>query len=179
MTRGVITCLLVLLTSVIHQFQGAGQAQSRKPHQTPTEEAIPPGLAQSVRSVLYSIYAGDAATYQRFIVSEPDSNNLLVTEHHTAQQLKELRREVDAIQPRQVSPFTVDGLELNPAGGSRYPRGAKAIYMTQFRDAILAIPVVSTVSGKVHVGNTPISAPYGPTISIAPHWAPVGCCSAE
>jgi len=93
---------------------------------------------------MYAIYSNDVAAYQKCIVPEPHSNDLLSTNKRLdAGELKKLRAEVDEMQLRQVSPFTIDGQEVRP----KYPIGTKATYMSQFRGYLVVIPVVNTESG--------------------------------
>jgi len=105
------------------------------------------GIEHTIKAFLYSLYSGDSSEYQKHILPEPGSNELIGAERLTAQQLEDLRREVDAIQLRQVSPIAADGRELGATPGGGYPVGAKTIYMTGFRGSAIAIPVVYTESG--------------------------------
>src|SRR5262249_8519517 len=107
------------------------------------------GIETAIKSLIYAIYSKDVASLQKCIVHEPRSNDLLQsTKQLNPAELKKLRAEVDAMDLRQVSPFTSDGHEVRP----KYPLGTKTTYMSQFRGILLVIPVVNTPNGwKVDV----------------------------
>jgi hypothetical protein len=140
-------CFLAILVLVVSQSLSANPAAFRGAHQSKTEPGTPPGIERSIRAFLYALYSGDSTEYQKWILPEPGSNELIGTQHFTAQQLEDLRRQVSAIQLRQVSPFTADGKEVGAVSGSNYPVGTKTNYMTEFRGSLIAIPVVNTESG--------------------------------
>jgi hypothetical protein len=140
-------CFLAILVLVVSQSPSANPRAFRGAHQSKTEPGTPPGIERSIKAFLYAVYSGDSAEYQKLILPEPGSNELIATEHLTAQQLEDLRREVNAIQLRQVSPFTAAGKEVGAASGSLYPVATKTSYMTEFRGSLIVIPVVNTESG--------------------------------
>ena len=106
-----------------------------------------PQVQRAIKEFLFATYSGDAAEYQKWIIPEPGSDELIDRQNRSAQELKRLRAEADSIQLQQVSPFIADG---NPVSGSlpdHLPIGTKAAYMTSFRGTLIVIPVVYTKTG--------------------------------
>ena len=122
-----------ILILVISQSLSANPAAFRGAQQSKTQPVTPPELERSIKGFLYALYSGDSSDYQKWILPEPGSNDLIGAQHLTAQQLEDLRREVNAIQLRQASQFTADGKEVGAVSGSNYPVGTKTSYMTEFR----------------------------------------------
>jgi hypothetical protein len=143
-----IVCVLVLLgapTSLlpVRTVAFCSTVQSVRGH------SQNPEIDTAIRTLIYAIYSRDVASFQKCIVPEARSNDLIETVKRLSPvELKKLRAEVDAMEFRQLSPFTNDGQEVRP----RYPLGTKTTYMSQFRGTLLVIPVVYTQSGwKVDV----------------------------
>jgi hypothetical protein len=105
------------------------------------------GAEQAVKAFLLALYSNDFVAYQKTIVPEPDSNDLLGKAPITPEELKSLRQEVDSISLTQSSPFVADGNELDPRKASQFPLGTRTTFVTGFHGSLLAIPVVLTQSG--------------------------------
>src|SRR5215467_4932704 len=139
-----IAGILIFLGASTYCFEPAPAAAFCSTVQSAADRAQSPGIQATIKSLMYAMYSNDVATYQKCIVPEPHSNDLLNADKRLdAGELKKLRAEVDEMQMRQVSPFTIDGQEVKP----KYPIGTKTTYMAQFRGYLMAIPVVNTESG--------------------------------
>lgn len=111
-----------------------------------------PEIERAIRAFLVALYSGDAAEYQKWILPEPGSNDLLSARRPTVSELDDLRKEAESNRPQQVSPFVFQGNELTIISGDRYPIGTKTTFMTGFRGTLVAVPMVYTESGwKVDV----------------------------
>lgn len=97
---------------------------------------------QAVRAFMYAMYANDSADYERRIVPELRSSILLGRKHLSADELRALRRDIDALQLYRDQPFTLGGRPVAGSDESRFPEGTKTAYRTEFRGNHLAIPVV-------------------------------------
>jgi hypothetical protein len=140
-------CMIGILACAVCLSPEAKPAAFRWPLQSKKEDASRPAIEQLIKALLHALVSGDSAEYQKQILPEPGSDELIVTKHLTARQLEDLRRDVEAIRLRQVSPFVIDGREVGAAPDSGYPVGTRAIYSTAFRGSAIAIPVVYTGSG--------------------------------
>jgi hypothetical protein len=143
--------VLAIITSLA-SLSPLAKSAIRPALQTDKEAASPPGLERAIKGFLYALYSSDAVEYQKWILPEPGSNELIAAQRLAPTELEELRREVEGIQLRQTSPFVVDGKESSGAPDGRHPVGTKITYMTGFRGSAIAIPVVFAESGwKVDV----------------------------
>lgn len=140
-------CLLAILVCAVCLSPQAKPAAFPRALQSGKESPSLTGIERSIKAFLYALYSGDSAEYQKWILPEPGSNELVGAQRLTALQFEDLRREVDAIQLSQVSGFVVDGKELSATPASGYPVGTKSTFMTGFRGAAIAIPVVYAESG--------------------------------
>ena len=109
------------------------------------------GPEQVVRDFMYALYANDTAGLEKQILPEAGSTALIGSQQLTPEQLDKLRKDVDRLTLRQVSPPTVDGTPVANASVP-LPVGTKIIYSAAYRGVPLAIPVQRTESGwKVDV----------------------------
>jgi hypothetical protein len=137
-------------------FTGAPQAQSgsasNTPSQTGKDSSLRPDIKQVIRAFLIALYSADAAEYQKWILPEAGSNDLLSFRKPTGSELDDLRKEAASTSLQQVSPFVFEGNELTTTTDRRYPIGTKTTFMTGFRGTVIAIPMVYAESGwKVDV----------------------------
>jgi hypothetical protein len=112
----------------------------------PAKATEPNDPKRAVRSFLFALYSNDVAAYQKTIIPEPGSNDLLNKDPMTPEQLKELRHDAETVELRQSTPFVADGKDFT-SGNADYPVGTRTTYTTGFRGSLLAIPVVYTESG--------------------------------
>jgi hypothetical protein len=140
-------CILATLAFVVCQPPPAEPAAVRWPVQSKKEDSSRPAIERVIRAVLFAIVSGDSAEYQKQILPEPGSDELIVAKQLSPLQLADLRRDVDEIRLRQASPFMTDGKEAGAAPGVGYPVGTRVIYTSAFRGSAFAIPVVYTESG--------------------------------
>jgi len=118
--------------------------QSRKDPQS--------SINRTIKEFLFATYSGNTAEYQKWILPEAGSDELITKRDYSDQELKDLRAEADSVNPQQVSPFTLNGNSIGDVSGEGFPAGTKAIYLSSFRGTLLAIPVVCTNTGwKVDV----------------------------
>ena len=97
---------------------------------------------QAVRAAMYAMYANDSADFGRRIVPELRSAILLGRKHFSVDELRALRREVDALELHRDQPFTIGGRPVAGSDESRFPEGTKTVYRTSVRGTNVAIPVV-------------------------------------
>jgi len=133
------------------------------PHQLPTcfasthvqagkDSSHQPDIERAIRGFLIALYSGDAAEYQKWILPEPGSNDLLSSRQPTETELLDLRKEAESTRLQQVAPFVFEGSELTIISGNRHPIGTKTTFMTGFRGTVVAIPMINTETGwKVDV----------------------------
>ena len=106
---------------------------------------------QALRDFMYALYANDTADFQKRILPEPDSGVLIGRQTFTPEQLDKLRKDINALQLRQMSPPSLDGVPL-PGSSDPLPIGTKIIYLTQFRGVVVAAPMQRSENGwKVDV----------------------------
>jgi len=111
-----------------------------------------PDPEKSVKAFMYALYANDKLEYQKWILPEPGSDELIGPKQFNNEQLEELRRETDAVRLKQVSRFTLDGKDVDRKTHAESPVGTKTAYWTDFRGRPLDIRVVLAESGwKVDV----------------------------
>ncbi len=91
------------------------------------------GPEQAARDFLYALYANDAADFQRRIVPEPNSELMVGRQTFTSEQLEKLKKEIGGLPLHLASPVSADG--------------TKAIYFTQLRGVVMAIPMQRSESG--------------------------------
>src|SRR5512144_544404 len=152
MTVQCAASLLAILAWAACQPPVARCIAYREALQSKTKPTTPPGITRSIRGFLYATYSGDFKEYQTWILPEAGSNALIRRQTLSAQQLNDLRREVDGIELRQVSPFLMDGREASTVDGGNFPVGTKTTYMTSFRGSAIVIPVIYSDAGwKVDV----------------------------
>jgi hypothetical protein len=140
----VIVSLLSVEPSLAGVIARTGALQSKREPQSQVERTI--------KDFLFATYSGNADEYQKLILPEPGSDELLDRRTHSVKELKDVRIEADSIQLRQVSPFILDGNPLSSVPDNAFPTGTKTIYLTSFRGTLIVIPVVNTKTGwKVDV----------------------------
>ncbi len=140
-------CLVAILAFVVGQSPPAEPVPIRWPVQSKREDSSRQAIERVIRALLFAIVSGDSAEYQKQILPEPGSDELIVARQLSSQQLADLRRDVDEIRLRQTSPFMADGQEAGAAPGVGYPVGTRVIFTTAFRGSAFAIPVAYTESG--------------------------------
>lgn len=151
MTVQCAASVLAILAWATLQPPVARPTAHRGAHQSTFQPTTPAGIARSIRGFLYATYSGDFKEYRNWILPEEGSSALVGKQTLTAKQLNDLRREVDEIEFRQVSPFVADGREASTADGG-FRVGTKTTYMTGFRGSRIVIPVVYSDTGwKVDV----------------------------
>jgi hypothetical protein len=106
-----------------------------------------PQVERAIKEFLFATYSGNAVEYQKWIIPEPGSDELINRRNRSPEELKELRAEADSIQLRQVSPFIADGNPLSSSSPEDLPIGTKTTYVTSFRGTLIVIPVVHTKTG--------------------------------
>jgi hypothetical protein len=144
-------CILAIVSCLsIDSFVGVGAYFSAFQSYRETEAGSQ--IDRTIKAFLFATYSGNLAEYQKLIMPEPGSYELVDKRHLSAQEVKDLRSEADSIQLRQVSPFIVDGNPLSSIPDGGFPAGTKTIFMTTFRGTLIVIPVVFTKAGwKVDV----------------------------
>lgn len=124
-------------------------AITKAPHQSAANNAA---AVQAVKTFLYALFAGDAVEFEKAIIPEPGSGELLRKKPGSAQEIAAVKRDAELVCLRQVCPFLLGGKQVGAASGSKYFAGTKTIYTTQFRETFLVIPVACTETGwKVDV----------------------------
>ena len=109
-------------------------------------------VERTIKEFLFATYSGNLAEYQKWIIPEPGSDEIIDRRDRSAEELKELRAEADSIQIRQVSPFIADGNPVSASSPKELPIGTKTTFMTSFRGTLIVIPLVQTKIGwKVDV----------------------------
>jgi len=146
----IFTLILVVSLSVAAQLPSGFAANP--PAQAGKDSSHQPDIERAIRAFLIALYSGDAAEYQKWILPEPGSNDLLSSSKPAGSELENLRKEAESTSLQQVSAFVFEGNELTTTTGRRYPIGTKTTFMTGFRGTVVAIPMVYAETGwKVDV----------------------------
>src|SRR5215471_2592132 len=69
--------------------------QSRKDPQS--------SINRTIKEFLFATYSGNTAEYQKWILPEAGSDELITKRDYSDQELKDLRAEADSVNPQQVS----------------------------------------------------------------------------
>jgi hypothetical protein len=158
----ILSCLSVQL-SWFGMNMYAGSCQSNR------ETGAGSKVDRTIKEFLFATYSGNAAEYQKWIIPEPGSDELIDRRNRSVEELKKLRAEADSIQLRQVSPFVADGNPLSGSIPDDLPIGTKTTYMTSFRGTLIVIPVVHTKTGwKVDVRFWVAAKKHGKATGKAP-----------
>src|SRR5215813_4686266 len=144
-------CILAIVGSFsFYSFVGVGAYSGA--FQSNREADAGSQIDRTIKAFLFATYSGNLAEYQKLIIPEPGSDELVDKRHLSAQEMKDLRAEADSIQLRQVSPFIADGIPISSIPDGGVPTGTKTIYMTSFRGTLIVVPIVFTRAGwKVDV----------------------------
>src|SRR5215813_10077460 len=144
--------VLAFVSCLPVQSSLAGMDMHRAVFQSDRENRAGSQIERVIKEFLFATYAGNALEYQKCIIPEPGSDELIDRRNRSAEELKELRAEADSIQLRQISPFIADGNPVSSSFPVDPPIGTKATHMSSFRGTLIVIPVVNTKIGwKVDV----------------------------
>lgn len=143
--RFAVNVVILAIACDVCLYPGGAYTVTCESPQSTKERVSTQEIERAIKAFLFAVYACDSAEYQKWIVPEPGSNELIGAQRLTAEQLENLRRDLDQIQLRQVSPFMADGTELGSAPA--YPVGTKTTFMTGFRGSAIAIPMVYVGTG--------------------------------
>src|SRR5262245_38377179 len=147
----ILGCILSILSCLFVQLSLVGMNITARSVQS-NRGIASSQVERAIKEFLFATYSGNTAEYQKWIIPEPGSDQLIDRRNRSAEELKKLRAEADSIHLRQVSPFAADGNPLSSSIPDDLPIGTKTTYMTSFRGTLIVIPVVHTKTGwKVDV----------------------------
>jgi len=143
----ILAGIVAILSCVSVQLSWFGMNMYAGSFQSNRETGAGSKVDRTIKEFLFATYSGNAAEYQKWIIPEPGSDELIDRRNRSVEELKKLRAEADSIQLRQVSPFVADGNPLSGSMPDDLPIGTKTTYMTSFRGTLIVIPVVHTKTG--------------------------------
>lgn len=148
----ILAGIVAILSCVSGQLSRSGMNMYAGSFQSNRGTGVGSNVDRTIKEFLFATYSGNVAEYQKWIIPEPGSDELIDRRNGSVEELKKLRAEADSIQLRQVSPFVSEGNQVSGSFSDDLPIGTKATYMTSFRGTLIVIPVVHTKTGwKVDV----------------------------